>query len=421
MNILHVIPSIAQVRGGTSQAVLDMVQALRHCGINAEIATTNDAGAEVLDVPLGQRAEYAQVPVYFFPRCSSAIAPLQEFSFSWQFTTWLWQNIQRYDVLHVHALFSYPATAAMAIARLRKVPYIALPHGLLCEWSLLQSTRKKQIYLRLIERSNLNHSQVLHLTSEKEKQELVQLRLNVPSFVLPHGLFLPKPVPFARQRLRQLLNCSDDEPIVLFLSRLHPKKGLDYLIPALGKLTHYRFHFVIAGSGEASYMAEVQHLIASHGLGDRTHLVGFAKGELKNLLLQGSDLFALTSHSENFAVVVLEALAAGLPVLVTPGVALSMVVQQHQLGYVPELETGAIAAALQHYLDHRDEARDISQRAQQLMRQHYSWDSIATQLIDIYHSILTPILFEAAQNKPRCRGRCPLRGGSTPTPPLQKL
>lgn len=389
MKILHVIPSVGSVRGGPSQAVIETVKALQNFGVEAEIVTTNDNGNDLLDVPLRQCIEYKQVPVRFFPRFSPGLHSIREFAFSGQLTAWLWQNASNYDLLHVHAIFSYASTAAMAIARLKGVPYIVRPLGQLCEWSLQQSARKKKIYLDLIERSNLNHSQALHLTSEQEQQEVSRLGLGLHSFVLPHGLSVPLAISNAHSRLREHLKVPADEPVILFMSRLHPKKGLDYLIPALAKLTHHRFTFVIAGSGSKEYEAEIKSLVTSSGIGDRVYFAGFLEGESKNLFIQGSDLFALTSHSENFAVVVLEALAAGVPVVVTPGVALASVVQQHQLGYVTQLDVSAIASTVEQYLNNPQQGKNMGKSAQKLIYDHYTWDQIAARMIHIYQAILS--------------------------------
>ncbi|KAB8317543.1 glycosyltransferase [Tolypothrix campylonemoides VB511288] len=387
MKILHVIPSIAAVRGGPSQAVIQMVKALRDSDVEAEIATTNDNGPNLLDVPLGQCTEYQQVPVWFFPRFSPYFHALREFAFSSQFSSWLWQVIHQYDLLHVHGIFSYPSTIAMAIARFKGIPYIVRPFGLLCQWSLQQSARKKRIYLRLIEKANLNGSISLHFTSKQEQQEAAELNLKSPSFILPHGLFIPPIIPDARQRLRQYLNVPTDEPIILFLSRLHPKKGLDYLIPALGKLSHYRFTFVLAGSGSPDYETEVESLLVSHGIRQRTHITGFVKGEIKDLLMQGADLFALTSYSENFGVAVLEAIAAGLPVVVTPGVALADVVNEQRLGYVAKLEVSEIAFFIQQALELPEKAKSMGNRGRQLIFEKYTWDQVSAKLVKTYSRI----------------------------------
>lgn len=387
MKILHVIPSVSSVRGGPSQAVLEMVKALRDIGVSAEIATTNDNGSGLLNVPLNQQSIYHHVPVWFFPRFSPAIAPIREFAFSSSFTVWLWNHIEDYDLIHVHAIFSYPSTVAMAIARIKHVPYIVRPIGQLCEWSLQQSALKKKIYLSLIERANLNHSQGLHFTSNQEQQEVTGLNLRTSGFVLPLGFSFPPPIPDARQQLRQHFNLAPDEPIILFLSRLHPKKGLDYLIPALGKLTHHRFTFILAGNGDPDYESKVESMLIAHEVRNRTHLTGFVTGDLKNLLLQGSDLFVLTSHSENFGIAVLEAMASGLPVLLTPGVALAFEVMHHQLGQVVQLDTLDTAIALDKYLSSLQQAKIVGNRAYTHVREHYTWEKIAANLHQVYQKL----------------------------------
>ncbi|MBE9008239.1 glycosyltransferase [Fortiea sp. LEGE XX443] len=388
MKVLHIIPSIASVRGGPSQAVLETVKALINSGIDAEIATTNDNGNDLLDVPLGKLIEYQQVPVRFFSRFSPPVNSIREFAFSGELTIWLRQNISKYELLHIHAIFSYSSTIAMTIARLQGIPYIVRPLGQLCEWSLQQSFYKKQIYLKLIEKANLNYSQSIHFTSEQEEQEASQLKLTSPSFVIPHGIYISEIITNARQRLRQHLNLPDDEPIILFLSRLHHKKGLDYLIPALGKLTNYRFTFVLAGSGDANYENEIKSLLIANGIENRTHFTGFVTGDIKDLLLQGSDLFALTSYSENFGVAVLEALSAGIPVIVTPGVALANLVTQQNLGYVAELDVNDIAASIQQALDYPHKAKEIGDRARKYVCENYTWDCIASKLTFVYSSII---------------------------------
>lgn len=262
------------------------------------------------------------------------------------------------------------------------------PLGQLCQWSLQQAKLKKQIYLKIIERANLNGSSTLHLTAQQEQAELEHLKLKTTSFILPHGLSISNRIPNAHNKLRAKLQLSEDEPIVLFLSRIHPKKGLDYLIPALGKLADRQFTFILAGNGDRIYETEVDNLLKKHNIYSRTIKTGFVQGEYKNLLLQGADLFVLTSHSENFGVAVLEALAAGTPALATSGVALTSLLEKEEIGYVTELDIADIAANLEYILDHPQEAQEKGDRASKFVRDNYTWDKIALQMIDVYQKII---------------------------------
>lgn len=391
MKILHVIPSVGSVRGGPSQSIVKIVTALCQQEITAEIIATNDNGPNLLNVPLNQFTVYQQAPIWFFPRFSPPIKPIREYAFSSKFTTWLWQHINDYDLVHLHALFSYTCTATMAIARLKKVPYIVRPNGLLCKWSLQQSALKKRNYLRLIERSNLNHSAALEFTSLQEQQEVSILGLQPNSFILPYGLSLPAIIPNARQKLRQILQVPEDEPVILFISRLHYKKGLDYLIPALGKLSDRRFTFILAGNGDPDYEAKVEGMLKTAGIDERTYRPGFVEGEMKDLLLQGSDIFALTSHSESFGLAVLEAIAAGLSIVTTPGVPLAPEVEQHQLGYITQMNVPEIASVLENSLNSLADIKQTQkrqERSRQLITDKYTWSSIASNLIEIYKVIL---------------------------------
>ena len=392
MKVLHVIPSVAAVRGGPSQAVIEMVRGLRSQDVDAEIVTTNDNGKDLLNVPLYELTdrleEYANVPIRFFPRFSPNINAVREFAFSGALTTWLWQHITEYDLVHVHAIFSYASTIAMAIARIKNVPYITRPLGQLCEWSLQQSKLRKQIYLNVIERSNLLCSKSLHFTAEQEKTEFNQLGLNIPNFILPHGVYVPTPILDAKTQVRKILHIPDQRPIILFMSRIHPKKGLEYLISALSKLKESNFALVIAGSGDPDYVNQIKDLLKTYDICDRTHMIGFVRSETKNLYLQGADIFALTSHSENFGIAAIEALAAGTPVLITDGVAIAPMVKEQAIGYVTKLEVEAIASIIQEFFDHPNIAKQKGDRATLYIAEHYSWAKITRRLMAVYENLL---------------------------------
>ncbi len=391
MKVLHLIPSIAAVRGGPSLATIEMVNSLRGFGVESEIAATNDNGdVTLLDIQLNVLSEYQGVPVRFFERFSPPFRGVREYAFSFGLTVWLWQNLHRYDLVHVHAIFSYTSTVGMFISRIKKIPYINSPHGLLCQWSLQQGKLKKDLYLSLIEKDNLLGAKAIHVTAIQEQKEVNLLGLNLPIRSQSLGLDMPIMIADAREKLHQTLNISIEIPIILFLSRLHPKKGLDYLIRALSKLRagNRNFAFVLAGSGTPEYEVELDGLIEKNNLSDLTYKLGFVSGEKKNICLQGADLYALTSHSENFGIAVLEALASGTPALVTNGVALSDLVREQTLGWVVDLEIEAIAKSIEDFLDNPETARLMGNRAAQYIAQHYAWDSVAKGMAEIYENVL---------------------------------
>ena len=394
MKVLHVIPSISPLRGGPSQAIFQMVTALRAEGIDAEIATTNDnANQSKLDIPLSQKYDYPisedeTVPVYCFDRVSSSKSAIHEYVFSKGLTAFLWQHVKEYDLVHIHAIFSYPSTIAMAIANFHKVPYLIRPLGSLCEWSLEQSKTQKSIYLRLIRRY-MNQSAGLHFTAEQEKQEVTQLRFKSNNFVIPLGLNFQDSPSDHQACIREKFNIQNSDPILLFLSRIHEKKGIEPLLDSLSQLKAQPFNLIVAGSGEKSYELKIQDYITDKQLEHKVKMIGFVQGTLKQQLLTQADLFVLTSYSENFGIVVLEALAAGTPTLLTPGVALAALVQDNDLGWVCELEPSDITQTLETALSNSDAIQEKGARAQQLVRANYSWKAIAQKLTQQYQQAIS--------------------------------
>src|SRR6478672_1595266 len=324
MKVLHVIPSVGSLRGGTSTAVLGTVKALRTIGIEAEIVTTNDNSYELLDVPLGKKIEYEQNPVYFFSRFSPPLNPIREFCFSADLTRWLWQNIENYDLIEIHSLFSYACSCSGVIARLKKVPYIINVHGQFSPWVINQKRLKKEIYALIVERANLNQANAIHCTTEAEAKDVINFGIQAPTFTVPLGIDPLIEIPEAQEKLHALYQIPQEIPIILFFSRIHPKKRPDLLLKSLAKLVQQGvdFYLILAGSGDPDYVEYIITLAAELGLKNRTIFPGFITND-KALFLRGSDVFVLPSFGENFGVAVAEAMTVGLPVIVTPEVQIS--------------------------------------------------------------------------------------------------
>ena len=214
MRVLHVIPSIAPCYGGPSRLVLDTCEALRNAGVDAEVATTNADESADLPIPDELPAMVQGVPVYFFARQNR-----WRYKFSWNLTNWLKRNVGQYDLLHIHALFSYSTAAAAFYARKFKVPYIMLPHGMLGPWPIRNRRLLKSIYLNAVEKKNLARAAAVHFTAEDElRTSVVAGRAN---FVLPYIVNL------GTHAGARLSSKSDARVRILYMSRLDPKKGIE--------------------------------------------------------------------------------------------------------------------------------------------------------------------------------------------------
>jgi glycosyltransferase involved in cell wall biosynthesis len=395
MKILHVIPGLSPSLGGPPQVALNLVYALRECGVDAEIVATNYDGSGFLDVPLNQRINYhwsdnpnCTVPVWFLPYQPPA---LKEFIFSPALTKWLWNHIQEYDVLDNHYLFSYAPTCAATIARWKGVPYTVRTMGQLTSWALAQSRSKKQIYTALAERRNLQRAAAIHCTSPSEIEDVHNFGIKTPTITLPLGVNIPTIDPEAKAKIHQQYNIPADTPIVLFLSRLHYKKRPELLLESLRQLQAdgRNFHVILAGSGEASYVSELQSLANQLGIADRISLPGMVVGQEKDLLFQGSDLFVLPSFSENFGIAVAEALVVGLPVVITPGIQIAADIAAAQAGLVVEGEVNLLAEAITQLLTNPERRQQMGKNGIKLAKERYSWRTIAQHLIPAYQTIAT--------------------------------
>lgn len=401
MKVLHLIPSISPSRGGPSHAVIEMTRALRANGIDAYIATTNDSGSQILPLQTGKWLDYEGVPVILFPKWNpkwNSLSALREFSIAPSLIRWLEKCIHEYQLIHFHALFSFPCTAGMAVARKHDVPYIIRTIGQLQHWSLTQSKWRKRILLKLIESQNLCHSAAVHFTSSLEQQQAERLHLTAPSFVLPLGVNL-KPTPTQNTDSQSFLK--DSSVRWLYLSRIHPKKQLPILLNAIARLKetwpNCNWQLDIAGDGNSDYVKKLQSLVNELGLTQNIYWHGFVAGRQKEELLQQADWFLLPSAAENFGIAAAESLAYGVPVLLTSGVALADIVAKSHAGVIAEPTVDSLCDALRRNCL-QPPSIHCRQAARQLAETHFSWESISKKLITHYLSII-----DEENNKRLCK------------------
>lgn len=386
MKVLHVIPSINPLRGGPSQAIIEMVRALRTEGIDACIVTTQDNGIyRNKDIPLNQWIMYEGVPTLVHSCLDSRIRGVREFLFSLSFGYWLIKNVSTYDMVHIHAIFSFPSTISMLFSRIKGVPYIVRTIGQLNSWSLNQSALRKIIMMALVERKNLYHAKAIHVTSKYELQDLESLGLGRNCFILGLGVDMPN---VCNSKEDGVSDNRAKRVRLLFLSRIHPKKQLELLLSALAILKHdikeERWELAIAGSGEPSYIEMLKG--KSTDLGIEEHIIwhGHVAGEAKRELFHSSDWFVLPSASENFGISVVEAMASALPVVITENTGISEKVIEYSAGYICSEKPWDFAQVLSTAINN-PESKSMGKHATVLVAENFSWTLIAKTLSDLYY------------------------------------
>src|SRR5678815_2267259 len=267
MRVLHIIPSAAPVDGGPNVAVRAIARGLVRHGIDVTVATTNASGRRSLDVPVDTPVIDDGVVFRYFARSVPG-----SWKFSWPMTRWLWATAGSYDVVHVHALFSYATIPGCRAAAHAPVPYVLRPLGTLSEWSLGHRRWKKKPYYALLERSHLAMASAIHVTSDAEAEDVARLGYGDRARVIPLGVDVDERLWVDAPR-----RAAVDRPLrLLFLSRLHEKKNIPLLLRALasGAGASCNVELTIAGEGDPRYRAELASLVSQLGLGARVRFIG---------------------------------------------------------------------------------------------------------------------------------------------------
>jgi glycosyltransferase involved in cell wall biosynthesis len=379
MKVLHIIPSISHKRGGPSTAILNMVRYLRSEGVDAAILTTNDnMNYRDNTWPLGRWVWISEVPIIIFPTINLEFKLLEEYLISPSLSCWLIRNIKNYDALHIHSIFSYASTTSMLIARLYKIPYTVRTIGQLNSWSLSQSRWKKILMLFFIEKANLNRSYAIHVTSNFEKQDVRLICKHKTILCLELGVDIPNKDIHPIQSSNQVTR-------FIFLSRIHPKKQLHLLLRAFSMLykknPEQTWHLFVVGAGESNYVSSLKQLALEYGIGDLINWMGHLDGEDKTNLLKQSDWFVLPSISENFGISAVEALAHGVPIIISQEVGISDIVEEYHAGLICgdslNLED-ALSIALE------GASMEMRFAAVRLVKERFCWQKIAFKLACFY-------------------------------------
>lgn len=314
------------------------------------------------------------------------------------------QDAEKPDLLHSHGVW-HPANHWVARAtRCWGVPLILHPHGMLEPWALGQRAWKKRLALALFQRRDLETARVFVATSEMECKNLRRLGLRQPVAVIPNGVSLPTDRGAGAAVLASTLWPGGSQGgqavlerggavrqararVALFLSRVHPKKGVLDLVRAWGQVAPAGWRLRIAGPDEGGYWAEVARLVGQLGLGASIDYCGPVEGEPKAALYREADLFVLPTFSENFGLVVAEALAYGVPVITTRGAPWADL-ETYDCGWWIETGVEPLVAALRAAMALSDAERRAMGERGRVYVQRYDWDAIAAETLALYRWVL---------------------------------
>ncbi len=388
MKVLHVVPSLSLLSGGVASSVRDFCRGLAQAGVSVHLVSTLRGWDAKREGPLDGELRQAGVRLYYFP--VHPWKPLGErYAFSPKLREALESLIPQSDIVHIHSVWLDTTRVSSRICLKRKIPYVISPCGLLDPYGLRRHALLKRIYGLLLERRTLAGAAAVHFTSKAERDKAFLFGACPPHAVIPCSVPLDHLPAVARGTFRRRFPEAKEPHLLLFMGRLHRKKRLDIAVEAFIQVARSRqdVRLVVAGPNEGAEPA-ARALLAQSGLADRATFCGFLAGDRKWEAVEDSTLFLLPSEDENFGVAALEALALGVPALLSPGVGLADQVARQGAGLRVEGPPREWARTIEALLENPGRMREMGEAGKRLVREEFSTARVASALRDFYLHVL---------------------------------
>ncbi|PNG25958.1 glycosyltransferase [Methylocella silvestris] len=393
MIILHIIPTCNPEYGGPIEGIFTSAPALRAQGCDREIVS--------LDMPTDPWVKASPVRVYPMGNPSPAYhtwkkrIPFLRYGYSPAIVPWIRENAKRYDAVIVNGLWNFASLAARQALVGSDTRYFVYAHGMLDPYFNKISPVKaffKQLLWWVSEGRLINNAtSVMFVT--KEERELAKTSFwpyRARAQVVPYGIVDVSGDAEAQVKsFRDVVPELGDRRFLLFLSRIHPKKGCDILVEAFAKMAagDPELDLVIAGPDSVGAVKELREVAAQRGVADRIHWPGMLKGDLKWGAFRACDAFILPSHQENFGIVIAEALACGKPVLTTNKVATWREVAENNAGFVENDDLAGAIRLIERFLSLSPlEKQEMSKRARATYLTKFDMGSMAPELIEAFRT-----------------------------------
>ncbi len=389
LRILHVIQTLSPRYGGPVTALNTLATEQAKSGHDVTVCTTDSGSTSREKLPddyfHGLYPDNVDLKVF-----SGIFTPLLVVP---ALAQWLQRTIAGFDLVHIHGLYRFPTTYAAYQAYKQGVPYVIRPHGALDPFLYDKSSCSvwlKRLYERWFDLPNLRAAGAIHYTAEEERERASFLELQTPSFVIPNGIDWSR---FAHLPTRGSFRDKHgygNEPLLLFLGRLHFKKGLDLLISAFAAI-HRRFpeaRLAIAGPENDDYGQRVRGWVAENGLNDAVRFVGHLDGPDVLEAYLDADVFVLPSYTENFGMTVVEAMACGVPVVISDQVNIHAEVAASNAGLVTRCDAGEVTDAVNKLLSDEDMRARMGRAGRSEAQARYTWPAIVDALSREYEAVI---------------------------------
>ena len=369
-NQLHLVANAAVTSGGEGLAALRYAESVAHAGGAITFLSKHISGEQVSG-SMGKGS------------FDQTAAPARHNLFIELFDQYrLIQKLckhKKFDLIHLHGMWDPFLAVAALVARMRCIPLVISPHGCLEPWALAYKYRKKWFALKIYQGAVLRSASLFVATANQELESIRQLDLLQPIAVIANGVDIE---PSSNRDSQKVVKT------ILFLSRVHPKKGLLDLVEAWARVRRPGWRIVIAGGDEEGYRAKLEDMIRAKGLQSDFEFVGFVDGARKQACFDAADIFILPTYSENFGIAVAEALANELPVITTTGAPWRDLVE-HRCGWwvVPGVQ--GVTDALNEALEcNPEKLREMGRRGRQLVIDKFSWDKIGSTALEVSEWLL---------------------------------